>query len=79
VWRRQTARHDVGDWLMRGWIIGLTAGVVIYLVILLGARALLGHFSPEAGAIVALFLILLYPTALFVGAFLSFRRQRRRQ
>lgn len=64
---------------MRTWIIGLTAGVVVYLLILLGARALLGNFSPETGAIVAIVLILLYPAALFIGAFLSFRRQRRRQ
>ena len=64
---------------MRGWIIGLTTGVVVYLLILLGARALLGTFSPETGAIVAIGLILLYPAALFVGAFLSLRRQRRRQ
>lgn len=64
---------------MRGWIIGLALGVVVYLAILLGARALLSNFSPETGAIVALLLILLYPAALFLGAFLSFRRQRRRQ
>lgn len=64
---------------MRAWIIGLTAGVVIYVLLLLGVRALLGNFSPETGAIVALFLILLYPAALFIGAFLSFRRQRRKQ
>lgn len=64
---------------MRVWIIGLTAGVVVYLLILLGARALLSKFSPETGAIVAVLLILLYPAALFIGAFLSFRRQRRRQ
>ncbi len=64
---------------MRAWIIGLTVGAVVYLLILLGARALLGAFSPETGAIVAIFLILLYPAALFLGAFLSLRRQRRKQ
>ncbi len=64
---------------MRAWIIGLTVGAVVYLLILLGARALLGAFSLETGAIVAIFLILLYPAALFLGAFLSLRRQRRKQ
>lgn len=64
---------------VRGAIIGIALGIVIYLLLLLGVRALLSIFSPEVGAIVAVVLILAYPGALFLGAILSLRRQRRRQ
>lgn len=68
-----------GPFGIRAALIGITIGIVVYVLLLLGVRALLSIFSPEVGAIVAVVLILAYPAALLLGAILSLRRQRRRQ
>lgn len=68
-----------GPFGIRAALIGITIGIVVYVLLLLGVRALLGIFSPEVGALVAVVLILAYPAALFIGAILSLRRQRRKE
>lgn len=66
-----------GPFNVKNATIGAVLGIIVYLLILLALRLLLGSVSLNVAAILTLLAIIAYPGALVLGAVLSLRRQRR--
>ncbi len=66
-----------GPFSVKNATIGAVLGIIVYLLILLALRLLLGSVSLNVAAILTLLAIIAYPGALVLGAVLSLRRQRR--
>jgi uncharacterized membrane protein len=66
-----------GPFSAKNATIGAVLGIIVYLLILLALRLLLGAVPLNAAAILTLLAMLAYPGALVLGAVLSLRRQRR--
>ena len=66
-----------GPFSVKNATIGAVLGIIVYLLILLALRLLLGAVPLTVAAILTMLAILAYPGALVLGAILSLRRQRR--
>lgn len=66
-----------GPFNLKSAAIGAILGILVYLLILVGLRLLLGSVSLNVAALLTLLAIVSYPGALVLGAVLSLRRQRR--
>ncbi len=66
-----------GPFNLKNAAIGAILGILVYLLILVGLRLLLGSVSLNVAALLTLLAIVAYPGALVLGAILSLRRQRR--
>ncbi|HEY8598724.1 MAG TPA: hypothetical protein VIL85_09855 [Thermomicrobiales bacterium] len=66
-----------GPFSVKNATIGAILGMIVYLLILLALRLLLGSVPLNVAAILTILAMLAYPGALVLGAILSLRRQRR--